>query len=119
MEFKAVNKILRIGTEGEVLPKPLMRMGAFSVRRYVIEKYPSIMFKIFEKFVPLEIENSFIRDSILYVGYSNEFEETPEGSMVKEYEVWFHQDLMGDIIVQFKLLEGEVPQLGTRRVTFF
>jgi hypothetical protein len=121
MKFIPVNDIRRTATinDGEIPPERLMRMGMFKIRRHVIEKYPHVMQKIFERVVPMEydvlfnedlmgnvtirfqkeIENSFVADSILYTGYSPDFEETPQGSYVKQGE--------------------EVMTTTARKVTFF
>lgn len=121
MDFVPVNSIKRIAIEqdGEVQPERMMRMGVFAVRRHVIEKFPQIMQKIFERFVPMEIENSFVRDTILYTGYSPDFEETPQGSFVNEYEVVFNQSLSGIITVRFDKVGEDRQVSGSRKVTFF
>lgn len=121
MEFLPVNKILRIvaGGDGETQPERLMRMGVFSIRRFVIEKYPQLMQKIFERVVPMEIENSFVSDTITYTGYSNYFDETPQGSFVPEYEVLFNQNLLGAITINFARLSEEKQTSSARKVTFF
>jgi hypothetical protein len=77
------------------------------------------MQKIFEKVVPMEIENSFVRDTITYTGYSSEFEETPQGSYVNEYQAVFHQNLAGDITIKFEKLGEEARTTESRKVTFF
>lgn len=121
MDFVPVNSIKRIGlsTDGEVEPASLKRMGVFAVRRHVLEKYPQVMLKIFEKVVPLEMENSFVKDCITYTGYSHEFDETPEGSVIPEYEVLFSQDLTGNVTIKFKKSGVEQQSLSYRKVTFF
>jgi hypothetical protein len=121
MDFVPVNSIKRIAIEqdGEVTPERMMRMGVFSIRRHVIEKFPQIMQKIFECFVPMEIENSFVRDIILYTGYSPDFEETPEGSFINEYEVVFNQSLSGIITIRFDKIREDQQTSSARKVTFF
>lgn len=121
MDFSPVNKIRRISIDGggEIHPERLMRMGIFSIRRFVIEKYPQLMQKIFERVVPMEVENSFVSDTITYIGYSLDFEETPQGSLVNEYEVVFNQTLSGIITIRFDKLAEERQTTAARKVTFF
>jgi len=121
MDFVPVNSIRRIAVEsdGEVHPERLMRMGCFSIRRHVIERFPQIMQKIFERFVPMEMENSFVRDAITYTGYSPDFEETPEGSLVNEYNVTFNQSLSGVLTIRFDKLDETQQTSSARKVTFF
>jgi hypothetical protein len=118
MEFAYANKVKRIFTRDEPEGTLRRQRGTFLLREHVLEDYPVLAQAIFSKFVPVQTQQWFPSQSMQFWGYSEDFEHVPEGQLVPEYDVLFHQDLMGRITVKFERVSPENAK-GTRVVSFY
>jgi hypothetical protein len=119
MEYQLVNKIKRIYTKDEPEGVLRQRRGCIIIREHVLDDYPVLAQAIFSKFVPVQTFQLFVTSAVQYWGYSEEFDVVPEGSMVPDYEVLFHQDLMGRVTVKFEKTEEPSNSAGAKRLVSY
>jgi hypothetical protein len=120
MDFFKLNNLKRFSENiiGEVEDFKL-KIGSFSIRRYIIFKYPKLVQKVFEVCIPVEMNFSFVTDSFNYLAHSEKFEVVQEGQMVNEYEIIYNEPIKGEIKIEFiKITNEEVLSTIRRTVSF-
>lgn len=63
----------------------LKRKGIFKVNRDVIEENPEMVAKLLNGVIIVGLENDFMTNTLIYKGYSNQFDLIEEGETVPNY----------------------------------
>lgn len=75
------------------------RVGTIRIRRacFVTNDDMETMMKMFAEFVPLRFEYDFMEQTMIYSGYSKQFDIVPEGVVYPEYAADFKRDIDDEI----------------------
>lgn len=62
------------------------RKGTFTLSRQMLMEDPEVVMKMLGDVLIIRAENCFVEDNIIYYGYSEHFDEVPEGSISPVYQ---------------------------------